>query len=127
MKLVALLIGVFVMAVGVVGVASPSALMRAGEYAVTSVGLYATAVLRIGMGIVFVKVASTSRAPNLLRAFGIIAIVAGLITAVVGVDRARAMLDWESAQGPALIRCGAGFAFAFGGFIVFAVRGRRAA
>ena len=127
MKRVALLIGVFVMAVGVAGVASPSALMRAGEYAVTSVGLYAVAALRIGMGIVLVQVASTSRAPNLLRVFGIIAIAAGLTTAVVGVDRARAILDWESAQGPALIRCGAGLAFVFGGFVVFAVRGRRAA
>ena len=127
MKLLALLIGLFVMAVGLVGVAAPSVLMRVAELTVTSVGLYAIAALRIGIGIVLILVAPTSRAPKLLRVFGIIALVAGLTTPVVGVDRARAILDWESAQGPALIRFGAGFALAFGGFIAFAVAGRRAA
>ena len=125
MKVLALLIGFFVMAVGLVGIVAPSALVSVGEYAVTRIGLYVVGALRIGIGIVLIKVASTSRAPNALRVFGIIALVAGLTTVVVGVDRARALLAWESALGPAFIRFGAGVALVFGGFIAFAVRSSR--
>ena len=127
MKFLTVLIGVFVAIVGVVGVAAPSTLLRAAEYVTTPAGLYAAAALRIGIGIVFINVAPTSRSPKLIRALGIFVVAAGVITALVGVDRARAMLAWEIAQGTILIRLGALLALAFGSFIVFAVTGRRAA
>ena len=101
--------------------------MRGAEYVTTPIGLYAVAALRIGIGIVFINVAPTSRTPNLLRVLGAIAVGAGVITALVGVDRARAMLAWETAQGTTLIRLGAVIALVFGGFIVSVVNGRRAA
>ncbi len=127
MKSLVLLIGLFVIAVGLVGVVAPSSLMTVGRYAVTSVGLYTIAALRIGIGAVLIKVAPDSRAPAMLRVFGIIALIAGLTTALVGTDRARAMLEWELAQGLGFVRFGAGLAVIFGGFIAFAVAGRRAA
>lgn len=127
MKFLTILIGLFVMIVGVFGIAAPSALLRGAEYVTTPIGLYAVAALRIGIGIVFINVAPTSRTPNLLRVLGAIAVGAGVITALVGVDRARAMLAWETAQGTTLIRLGAVIALVFGGFIVSVVNGRRAA
>jgi hypothetical protein len=127
MKFLTVLIGVFVAIVGVVGVAAPSALMRAAEYVTTPAGLYTAAALRIGIGIVLINVAPTSRSPKLIRALGIFAVAAGVITALVGVDRARAILAWEVAQGTTLIRLGAVLALVFGGLVVFAVTGRRAA
>jgi hypothetical protein len=127
MKFLTVSIGVFVMMVGVVGVAAPAALLRATDYVTTPMGLYAAAAFRVGIGIVLVKVAPASRAPKLIRALGIFAVAAGVITALVGVDRARAMLAWEVAQGTTLIRLGAVLALVFGGFVVFAVTGRRAA
>ena len=127
MKFLTVLIGLVVMIVGVVGVAAPSALLRAAEYATTPIGLYVVAALRIGIGIVLIRVAPTSRTPRLIRVLGAIAVGAGVITALVGVDRARAMLAWEIAQGTTLIRLGAVLALVFGGFIVFGVTGRQAA
>ena len=50
-----------------------------------------------------------------------------MITPLVGVDRARAMVAWETSQGTTPIRLGAVVALVFGGFIVSAVSGRRAA
>ena len=38
-----------------------------------------------------------------------------------GVDRARAVFDWEATQGTALIRIGAVLAVLMGGFIAYAV------
>jgi hypothetical protein len=127
MRFLTVLIGLFVMVVGVVGIAAPSTLLRAADYATTPVGLYAAAALRIGIGIVLILVAPTSRAPKVIRVLGAIAVGAGVITALVGVDRVRAMVAWEAAQGTTLIRLGAVLALVFGGFIVFAVSGRRAA
>jgi hypothetical protein len=126
MRFLALLIGVFVLVIGFVGVAAPSALLRAADYATTPIGLYAAAAIRIGIGIVLMLVAPTTRAPKLIRVFGAIAVAAGVITAFVGVDRARAILAWETAHGTTLIRLSALLALLFGGFIVFAVTRHRA-
>jgi hypothetical protein len=126
MRFVAVLIGVFVMVVGLIGVAAPSALLRAADYATSPIGLYAAAALRVGFGIVLFMVAPTTRAPKLIRALGAVAVAAGVFTAFVGIDRARAMLAWETAQGTTLIRLGALLPLVVGGFIVYAVGGRRA-
>ena len=126
MRLLAGLIGLFVIVVGVVGVVAPAALLSAADYATTPIGLYVAAAFRIGIGIVLILVAPITRAPKLLRVFGVLAIAAGVITALVGVDSARAMVALATAQGTTLIRLGALLAVVFGGFVVFAVSARRA-
>jgi hypothetical protein len=127
MRFLAVVIGVFVLIVGVIGVAAPAALLRVADYVTTPIGLYAAAALRIGIGIVFTLVAPTTRAPRLIRALGVVAVAAGVLTVLVGVERARSILAWETAQGTTLIRLSAMLALIFGGLIVYAVSGRRAA
>jgi hypothetical protein len=128
MKSLALLVALFIIVVGVAGIFTPDSLIRVGRYVVTPVGLYAVAVFRVGIGLVLMLVARMSRAPKTLRAFGAVALVAGLATPLFGVERARAIIDWEATQGTALIRVAAGLALAIGGFIAFAVTpGRRPA
>jgi hypothetical protein len=46
-----------------------------------------------------------------------------LAAALLGPDRARAVLEWETMQGTALLRVGAAMALAIGGFMAFAVAG----
>jgi hypothetical protein len=121
MRSLALLVALFIMVVGMVGGLTPDSLMTVGRYVVTPVGLYAVAALRVGIGLLLMLVARISRAPKTLRAFGAVALVAGLATPLFGVERARAIFDWEATQGTALIRVGAGLVLAIGGFIAFAV------
>lgn len=66
--------------------------------------------------------------PKVLPTLGIIALLSGLTTALIGVDRARRIFDWGLGQGTVLIRaCGAGLAV-IGAFIPYlAATGRRAA
>jgi len=125
MRSVALLVALFVMVVGLSGVFRPDSLLTVGRYVVTPVGLYAIAALRIGIGLVLMLVAPNSRAPKTLRVLGAFVFIAGFTTPFFGVDRARAILGWEATQGTALLRVGAGLAFAIGGFIAFAVGTRR--
>ncbi len=126
MRSLALLVALFIMLVGMAGVFTPDSLMTIGRYAVTPVGLYVIAALRVGIGLVLILVAPISHSPRTLRVFGAVALIGGLATPFLGAERARAILDWQLSQGTVLIRVGAGLALAIGGFIAFAVgAGRR--
>ena len=126
MRFLTLLVALFIMVVGLVGVFTPDSLITVGRYVVTPLGLYVVAAVRVGIGVLLMLVARISRAPRTLRAFGAVVFVAGLATPLFGVERARAILDWEATQGTVLIRVVAGLLFVIGGSIAFAVgAGRR--
>ena len=128
MRFFALLVALLVMLIGIVGVVAPRSSHHGWAVRADAFGLYAIAALRIGMGLVLILVASTSRAPKALRAIGAVVVVAGLATPLFGVERARGVADWAAAQGPAFLRAIAGLLFALGSFIAFAVSaGRRPA
>jgi hypothetical protein len=99
MKTSAVLIGLVVIAVGIMGVVAPDALVTIGRYVVTPVGLYIVAIVRIGVGLVIIGASRLSRLPRTLRVFGVLVLVAGLTTPLFGVERSVAVLDWESARG----------------------------
>jgi hypothetical protein len=120
----ALLVALFTIAVGIMGLVSPdSVTMVRRLYFATPVGLYSAAVVRVGMGLVLILSAPASRAPKTLRVLGAVVCMQGLSAALLGPDRARAILEWEAMQGTALLRVGAAVALAIGGFVAFAVTG----
>ena len=121
MRYSALLVAAFIVLVGITGVFAPDRLFAIGRYVVTPAGLYAIAAVRIAVAIVLIMVAPRSRVPRLLRVLGAAVLLAGLMTPLFGAERARAILDWEAAQGPGLIRACAFLAVALGGFLAFAV------
>jgi hypothetical protein len=126
MRIAALLVALFAIVVGVVGIFTPNSLMTIGRYVVTPVGLYVIAAVRVAIGLVLMLVAPISRVPRTLRVVGAVVLVAGLATPLFGVERTRAIFDWASTQGTALIRVVAGLVLATGGFVAFAVTaGRR--
>ena len=128
MRSLALLTALFIVAVGLAGVFAPDRLMTVGRYMITPVGLYVIAALRGGIGLVLMLVAPISRTPKTLRTLGAVVLVAGLLTPLFGLERARAIVDWEATQGAALVRVGAGLALVIGSFIAFAIAaGRRPA
>jgi hypothetical protein len=121
MRFLARLVAIFIVIVGITGIVAPGTLLAIGQYVATPAGLYAIAAIRVTIGIVLIMVASRARAPRLLRALGAVVLLAGLLTPLFGVERTRAVLEWESTQGNALIRAGAVLALALGGFLAFAV------
>jgi hypothetical protein len=126
-ELVAPLVGLFITAIGLLGVVAPRELLTVVRSIQTPLGLCLVAALRVIFGLVLVLVAPSSRAPRVLRLLGFTMFVAGLITPLIGVDRARAILDWWSNQGPAFMRVWAGLAVALGTFVVYAVAPHRRA
>ena len=78
------------------------------------------------MGLVVIFVAPTSRAPRILRVMGALMCMQGLAaTLFLGPDRARAVMEWETRQGNAVLRVGAAVALATGVFMAYAIAARR--
>ena len=125
MRLLALLVALLMALIGLTGIVSPETLADVGRHAVTPVGLYVVAAVRIGIGIILLLAAPVSRAPRTLRIVGIFAIIAGLATPLVGVETSRRVLDWWLAQGFVCVRLLAGIAVVLGGFLVYALAPRR--
>ena len=125
MRSAALLVALFTIVVGIVGLVSPDSLTTVRRlYFATPVRLYAAGAVRVVMGLVVILCARASRAPRTLRALGAVMCMQGLAaTLFFGPDRARAILEWETMQGTALLRVGAAVALAAGGFVAFAVTG----
>ena len=122
----ALLVAVFTIIVGIVGLISPDSVTTVRRfYFATPVGLYAAGAIRVAMGFVVILCAPASRAPKTLRALGALMCMQGLTATLLGPDRARAVLEWETMQGTALLRVGAAVALAAGCFLAFAVSGHR--
>jgi hypothetical protein len=120
MALVALTFGVAMVVLGAVGIVAPVALLGVSRPFLTPAGLYAAAGLRLVLGTVLFLAAPTSRAPKPLRILGVVVIVAGVLTPLLGVDRARAIVDWWAAQGTGLMRVWAVVAASLGVFLVYA-------
>lgn len=120
MKSLALLIALFVIVVGLTGVIAPDRLITIGGQLITPTGLYVIGALRVAIGLVLFLAAPASRAPRTLRVLGVIVIIAGLTTPLFGVERARAILDWES-RGTQFIRIGAALAIGLGALLAFLV------
>jgi hypothetical protein len=125
MRVAILLVALLMIVVGVVGFVSPDTVMALRrEYVVNGYGMYAVAAFRLTLGVLCIRFAPASRAPKILRVFGILVCLQALVQAVgatfIPLDRARAILEWEGSH-PGLLRVGAVIALAVGGFVAFAV------
>ena len=125
MRMAALLVALFTVGVGVVGVVSPESVTAVRrQYFATPTTLYTAAAVRLAMGLVVILGATASRAPKTLRLLGALMCMQGLAAAILGPEHARTVLEWETMR-PTLLRTGATVALASGVFMVFAVTTRR--
>jgi hypothetical protein len=123
MKTVAFVFGLFIAAVGAVGMLAPSALVWIAQQFGSPAAFYALAVVRMSFGLVLVSVASSSRVPTALRVLGYVIVTLGIATVLAGfiaVGEARSSIDWWLQQGSGVIRLTAIPVLALGGFIAYA-------
>jgi uncharacterized membrane protein YidH (DUF202 family) len=121
MRVIALVFSLLVVALGAMGLVSPSLAVRVARYFQTPAGLYFAAAVRLVMGVALFFAAPASRAPEVLRILGVVVLVAGVVTLFFGVERFRRLVDWWSAKGPALVRAQAAFALALGLLLAYAL------
>src|SRR5437588_606424 len=125
MRIAALLLALCIIVVGMVGiVATDSAMTLRRLYFATPSRFYAASAVRIAMGLVLILAASSARWPRTLRVLVAVMCLQGIAANLFGIERARAIMEWEAMQGTALLRAGAVVALATGGFVAFAVTRR---
>ncbi len=120
MSRAALIVGSLILAQGVVGLLQPWLFLRAIAAIQTPPVIYVAAAVRIAIGIVLVLGASESRLPRLLKGFGILVTIGGLLTPLLGVRFSRVVLGWWSAGGSSVIRGWAVAALVLGAFVTYA-------
>lgn len=104
MTSLALLIGILITALGVLGLVSPARLMTLDQFFQTPAGLFATGVIRLILGAVLFLAAPESRAPTVLQVFGVVVFVAGVVTLPLGLERFRGFVERWVDRRPALVR-----------------------
>jgi hypothetical protein len=122
MRWLGLVIGALVILASAISFAAPGLKLSLERSLMTPTGLYAIALMRIAIGLVFVFAAPASRAPRTLRVLGLIVIIAGLSTPWFGVTRARAVVNWLASAEPLFMRLDAVVGMAIGGFLVYVFR-----
>ena len=120
MRIAALLLAIITIVASIAGIVSPDAMMTIRRSYYTPSGLYVGGAIRIAMGLVLILAASNSRWPRILRAFGALMCLQGIMANLLGLERARAVLEWEAIH-TAFLRAGATVALISGAIIAIAV------
>jgi hypothetical protein len=122
MRIAALLVALVTIGVGVIGIVSPDGgtTLRRFYYA-TPGRFYSAGAIRVAMGLVLILAALRSSWPRTLRVLGALMCLQALVATFLGLEHARAIMEWEGMQRTALLRAGAVVAFASGVFMAFAV------
>jgi len=122
MKYLAWFPAALVVAAGVAGLVAPDTILSLRSLAATQGALLVFAAVRVAIGVLLIMAAPRSRAPRTLQIAGAVLLLVGLATPLFGVERTRAVLAWEAAQGPSLIRLGGAIVVVLGGLLAVALR-----
>jgi len=121
MRIIAFFISLFIAALGAVGAVSPGKFLILVRKFESPAGISAATVLRVVLGVSLYFSAVASRVKNLMRYFGVITFLTGLLTPVVGVKGFSRLLAWWSARGSTFMRIWAVSALSTGLLLAWAV------
>ena len=79
MRVAALVVALFAITIGVVGIVAPDVLTTARRHLMDTPSiLYVTGAIRVAMGLVLILFASRSRTPKIMRVLGVIMALQGI-------------------------------------------------
>ena len=104
MLFVVVAFAVFMIAIGAVGLAAPAKLTDSLRRSQLFDRLWGVGAIRIVFGAALIAVAEGTRAPLAFQLFGVLALLAGVATPLVGRERANRMLEWWERQPPEFVR-----------------------
>jgi hypothetical protein len=121
MTALVLLLCLFVAAMGVLAIFAPRRANDLARLFSDRPGLYTATAIRLVLGAGLLFVAEDSRAPMALRAFGVIILLVGILTPLLGLERHRRMIDWWLSVGRPIQLVWGAFALAFGVLLIYAI------
>jgi uncharacterized protein YjeT (DUF2065 family) len=124
-KVLGLLLAILMMALGLAAVITPDRLLPFARFTTTPNGIYVAAAIRFLIGLILILAAGSSRFPTVLRVLGALVICAAIATIAMGSSGAQQMAERLERYAPNLIRAIGVFLIAVGGFVAYAMSGRR--
>ncbi len=121
MTLIALVISLFIVATGLIGIFLPAKLLEFARLFENQTGLWVAGVFRVVFGASLFFSAPTSHSPQIIRTLGVIIFVAGFITPFIGTKRVHKIINWWEARGSVFVRLWAGTALTIGLLLASAV------
>ena len=115
----ATMVGFGIAALGVLAVLSPGRVLSLIEWE-TGRGLHAAAAIRVGIGIVLLLSAESSRAPLAFQLIGAVALVGGIASPLLPRASWAGLVRWWSGRPHWLYRGAGVVAALFGGFVAVA-------
>jgi hypothetical protein len=103
-NLIVALIGWIIVAIGLLGVAQPHLIPTAVLDWPPEVLLYIAVGTRIVIGLLLFFAASSCRLPRFTRVIGVIALISGGVSALIGASRLVSIVQWMSAKPSGIIR-----------------------
>ena len=119
MEIAIKIIGMVFALAGIVWVLKPEVLKRVMEFFQKGKRLYLVAVVRLVLAVVFLVAARECDVPWLIFALGIVLLISGLLTFVLGPERLKPILGWWQKRSCLLIRILGLFALAVGVAVIY--------
>jgi hypothetical protein len=104
MNFIVALIGWIIVAIGLLGIAQPHLMPTAVLGWRPDLLLYITVSTRIVLGLLLFFAAPSCRLPRFTRVIGVIAVLSGIVSALIGASRLESIVQWTSAQPTEVIR-----------------------
>ena len=121
MSYVVIILSLSIAALGVFGLVAPQRLVALAIHRQTRSALLAAGAFRLVLGVALILAAPASKAADVLRFLGVVLIVAGLATPLLGVERSRRLIEWWAALGSGFVRAWGCIALAIGLLLIYAV------
>lgn len=113
--------GLFVFAMGALGMIQPTGLMSVVERPWrTPLGLYMAMIFRLALGLLLLAGASSTRFPWVVGGLGAVSLLAAAAIPLIGFERLQRFVEWWLERPPAFIRAWAVVACLFGAFLILA-------
>ena len=120
MTVFVLILGILILAVGLVVLASPGHMRRAVGSLVRPSTLPVFAIVRIAFGIALVMASAETRLPVFVWAFGLLLIIAGASLPVLGIQRVLKLTEWWLEKPHGVLRGWSLLAILLGALLIWA-------
>lgn len=103
MNVIVALIGLIIVAIGLFGIARPHLMPTAVLGWRPDLLLYIAVGTRVVLGLLLFFAAPSCRLPRFTRVIGVIAVISGIVSALIGASRLESIVQWMSAQPSGII------------------------
>jgi hypothetical protein len=118
-NLIVALIGWIIVAIGLLGIARPYLMPEAVLGWPPDLLLYVTVGTRIVLGLLLFFAAPSCRLPRFTRVIGVIAVLSGIVSALIGANRLESIVQWMAAKPSGVIRLLYAFDIVLGAFLAY--------